>query len=548
MPPLAKAAAREAARLTPSRLHIALAIAVIQSKPSELTVPDYLGRLREHVRVGRGVHDEGTSTRRLDSASYWARRFEDAEAAQTQLEAKVTEYEREIERLRSELLSGQKAGITQALPTARKRKDAPSPGPPSHPSKKLRLGNDTSGAHPMGTVEDTLPEGLDVLSAASEVGSRVVQHLYQAHKSYNHTENTGRSLAYHLVQASDLLGPLLTSACNRHQQRTSSAPGSLRRNAKTAALVPGPVLAGYDNEIVSIFEAAARIFLALAYGLKELGSQQPTSDECGAVIYSLVGMFSHLLKTLEKLASSHASNEAAAAQNPRQKRQMATRQTQKIITNPQPVSLVIRLLSNFLANVLTVSSTNESHHPELLEGFLFVLFRRLGSCVYFCTFGHQKHGNVEEDIAAWTDPAEFEDTPAYVRKKIGQRALELELPILITLLERGLAAAQHHVAPFGTPASRKQSKAFAAKPGAKMSVSSLKSGLSLAARKKLEQSLAHSIFGVESDGDEMAECLAMPVRQALMEPPQKVKEEDIKSWFVEKVWALVGWEAVLDMR
>lgn len=39
MPPLAKAAAREAARLTPSRLHIALAIAVIQSKPSELTVP-----------------------------------------------------------------------------------------------------------------------------------------------------------------------------------------------------------------------------------------------------------------------------------------------------------------------------------------------------------------------------------------------------------------------------------------------------------------------------------------------------------------------------
>lgn len=288
--------------------------------------------------------------------------------------------------------------------------------------------------------------------------------------------------------------------------------------------------------------------MSLLYGLKRLNLEKAIPEDYGAVVHSLVSMFSRVLDTASEVTSNRASYEAAAMRISNSERQMVTRRSQKIIINAQPASLVIRLLSNFLTNVLTVPTENGQQNQELLEGFLFVLFRRLGNRIYLCTFGHQKCDEVEDDISAWPDPAEARNAPPDMQKQIDETALNLELPILITLLERGLAVAQHQIAPLGTTPPHKQNKAFQVKSGANSSLESLKSGLSLAARKKLEQSLAHAIFRDETGKDEMMECLTMPVKQALMEPPQKVEQEDVKSWFVEKVWGLVGWQAVLDMR
>ncbi|KAK7730039.1 mitochondrial 54S ribosomal protein YmL35 [Botryosphaeria dothidea] len=486
MPLPAKAAAPETTRVVPSKLHLALAIAVVQSKPAELTVEDYILRLREHVLSGRQVHNDDSRGKRLNPAGYWAQKYEESKAAQVELETKVTECEREIERLRSELRVEKGARTIRVTPTTRRRKDAPSSSASSRTRKRPRLEHDISDAPSMETVDNTLPEDTELLSAVSA--------------------------------------------------------------AKSKESIPAPVLASYDNELISTFEATARIFMSLLYGLKRLNLEKAIPEDYGAVVHSLVSMFSRVLDTASEVTSNRASYEAAAMRISNSERQMVTRRSQKIIINAQPASLVIRLLSNFLTNVLTVPTENGQQNQELLEGFLFVLFRRLGNRIYLCTFGHQKCDEVEDDISAWPDPAEARNAPPDMQKQIDETALNLELPILITLLERGLAVAQHQIAPLGTTPPHKQNKAFQVKSGAKSSLESLKSGLSLAARKKLEQSLAHAIFRDETGKDEMMECLTMPVKQALMEPPQKVEQEDVKSWFVEKVWGLVGWQAVLDMR
>lgn len=116
------------------------------------------------MRGGRGGP---ASNKHLDSASYWAQRCEQAEATKDGLEAKITEYEREIERLNSELRSAQGVPATRATAPSKRRKHEPSPGPSTRLSKKARLEHKDSGTS-TDTVESSLPEDLDSLSAVSE--------------------------------------------------------------------------------------------------------------------------------------------------------------------------------------------------------------------------------------------------------------------------------------------------------------------------------------------------------------------------------------------
>lgn len=375
-----------------------------------------------------------------------------------------------------------------------------------------------------------------------------MRHLYEAHKLYKNVVQVDRSLAYHLVQASDCLGPLLASACRQYQQRVGVvSAGSGNGNSRRP--IPEPVLVRYDHELTSAFEAAARTLMSLLYGLKKLTSEQSNPADCGAVIYSFVDNFSHLLDTLTEVASAQATQEAEATDVSKARKRIATRQNQKVIHDTQQASLATRLLSNFALNILSIPSSDEPKHKELLEGFLFILFRRVGARIFRCTFGHNKCNTIEGDISAWTDPAESDKTPPDRQKQIEERALELELPILMSLLERGLAVAKYHIAPFETVGmSRKQPKAFAGKSGPRPSLESLKSGLSLAARKKMEHTLTRAIFGDDPSGDEMTECLTMPVRQALVEPPPKVEQEDTKTWFMERAWELVGWQGIMELE
>ncbi|KAK0615442.1 hypothetical protein DIS24_g11819 [Lasiodiplodia hormozganensis] len=359
--------------------------------------------------------------------------------------------------------------------------------------------------------------------------------------------------------------------------------------------------------------------MSLFFGFKKLldpaKSAANPAEERGAVIYSFVQMFSRVLDTLKDVSSAQAAHEAALTLANNSKRQMTTRGSTNFFPLKQEDSpLATRLLSNFLSNVLSAPSAagSELQQQELVEGFLFVLFRRLGDRIFLCTFGHQKCASIADDIDAWVDPdptsspssSSVVDEPAAVspppadrekekERQIAARALAIELPLLVWLLERGMAVAQRHVAPLSSSSSSSSSYSSssgatgpAAATGAasrrpttaagpapapfaprsssgrpSSSLEGLRGGLSLPARKKLEQTLAHAIFGDEERAmsDEMSECLGMPVRQALTEvvvpaglKRRKMEEggggADVKEWFVERVWGLVGWGAVVEMR
>ncbi|KAF9630365.1 Phosphatidylethanolamine-binding protein PEBP [Lasiodiplodia theobromae] len=611
--------------MLPSKLHIACAIAVVGSKPPDRSVKDYILHLREHVQSKRkpktsgGPETNRGPDKHLNSASYWVQRFHQADAARTKLEVKVTEQGREIERLKSELRSVQKDS-TRAPATTKRRKAEPPPGVSTRAAKRRKVVHEDSDTTDE-DVEDTLPENMDALTAVNEEGTKLVQHLYQAHKHYKGHTGGDRQLAYHIVQAADRIAPLLTSACQRYHQRLGRA---VSRQSDSSIPIPEPVLATYNNELISVFEGAARIFMSLFFGFKKLldpaKSAASPAEERGAVIYSFVQMFSRVLDALKEVSSAQAAHEAALTLANNSKRQMTTRGSTNFFPLKQEDSpLATRLLSNFLSNILSAPSAagSELQQQELFEGFLFVLFRRLGDRIFLCTFGHQKCASIADDIDAWVDPdptssrssspvdrlAAATSPPPADREKekerqIAARALAIELPLLVSLLERGMAVAQRHVAPLSSSSSSSSysSSSAATGPAASAatggaasrrptaaagptavpfaprsssgrppsSLEALRGGLSLPARKKLEQTLAHAIFGDEENAsrDEMSECLGMPVKQALTEvvvpaglKKRKMMEEggggagaDVKEWFVERVWGLVGWGAVVEMR
>jgi hypothetical protein len=98
------------AGIVPSKLQIALAIAILKTKPDGitvrgkcsnsdltsrlLTVAEYVLRLRGHSKRGRHVFTEEQQHRHLDSVAYWREQYERAEANCHELEHRNVQLER----------------------------------------------------------------------------------------------------------------------------------------------------------------------------------------------------------------------------------------------------------------------------------------------------------------------------------------------------------------------------------------------------------------------------------------------------------------------
>jgi hypothetical protein len=96
--------------IVPSKLQIALAIAILKTKPDRITVrgkcltagltprlltaTEYILHLRSHSKRGRQLFTEEQQHRHLDSVAYWRERYERAESKCHELEHRNVQLER----------------------------------------------------------------------------------------------------------------------------------------------------------------------------------------------------------------------------------------------------------------------------------------------------------------------------------------------------------------------------------------------------------------------------------------------------------------------
>ncbi|KAK8163984.1 hypothetical protein IWX90DRAFT_245654 [Phyllosticta citrichinensis] len=518
--------AKPKANPAPHPLHLAFAIAIIKSKPDELSVKDYILRLRESFTPRTDPRDQRASQQRFDAAAFWQKRCERAETTQAALQAQIMDLERALDKMKVAAERGEEG--SHAGPSRKKTAKGAADSASSRSKRKRGPGE----------IDDDAVADIHALEDSGKEGLALARHLYKAHKLCPEADVKHRDLSYHLVQASKSLTTVVVGARQRYEQRIASK-GFLAA-AEQNAVIPEPVMSAYQTELKTAFDVATRSFTGILRLLNKLAGDDPSAKEAtSGVIFGLVTGFSGILDEMRETARSQAGSGLSDAGNGRARRGQKTKK-------PQDGLDVAHELFKFLFSCLTAPSPNDLLHRQVFEGFLFVILQRCGKRVFQCSFGHVSTGTVEGDIHAWNHPESNEPTAG----SIDDRVLSLELQYLILLFRRAVAVAPKYLvqeesaSTLAKPKRQRTATGATRKIPLKASTSTLRAGLGLVARKRLQQTLFNAVFEEGSENDEFMDCLRMPTQPVSAPQIPKVEPKDIKSWFEEELWNVLGWDVL----
>ncbi|KAK8248847.1 hypothetical protein IWZ00DRAFT_308599 [Phyllosticta capitalensis] len=499
----------------PHPLHLAFAIAVVKSKPIDLSVKEYILRLRESFRPVRDSRDPHASQPRFDPAAFWQKRCERAEATHAGMQAQILDLERALEKLK--ISSGAAAQEPQAGPARRKT------AKPAASKRKRDLVD----------VDDGTSADIDALEGSGTEGPVLARHLYKAHKLSNEADFNSSDLSYHLVQACQSLTALVLGARQRYEQRISSKDPLATAGSSTA--IPGPVMGAYQKELRTTFETATRSFAGLLGYLSKLAeSASSTKEATSAVVFEVVSGFSRIMDNMRDTARTEALSSLSEDGQPRR--------SQKSKKSQEGVDVAHELFK-FLFSCLAAPSPTDFSHRQVFEGFLFVILQRCGKCVFQCSFGHESTGTIEGDMRAWNHP----EGDGLVAGSPDEKAMSLELQYLVLLFRRAIVVAPNYLVqedPASTSAKPKRQRTATTtnRKVAKASASTLRAGLGVVARNRLQQTLFNAVFGEGPSSDEFMDCLRMPTQPGSTPQIPKQEQKDVKSWFEEQLWNVLGWD------
>lgn len=306
---------------------------------------------------------------------------------------------------------------------------------------------------------------------------------------------------------------------------------------KQKQTVESVLLAKEQFDLGSTIRASARAFTSLLVGLARLSEHRQT-QLAGIVVYECVKMFRTILDgiTESALATAKLNTQVAGAVS---SSAAAGKSRAKAIKHVQDTTS--RAIAQFLNAVISYLDVGDLLHKQLFEGFMFVLLERIGKRLYVCTFDRERSATIEGDISP---PENLGSASAGPGKELEQSALRLEIPNLISMLEKAISHAPHHMHDHSEAVSKPaKGGSQSSKPnlGPRRPITGAKVALNRHAKERLQQTLINGMFGGD-DKDDFLDCLRMPPRLAALPSHPKVEEKDVAEWFKQEVWRLVGWD------
>ncbi|KAK7529177.1 hypothetical protein IWX49DRAFT_586568 [Phyllosticta citricarpa] len=518
--------AKSNANPAPHPLHLAFAIAIIKSKPDELSVKDYILRLRESFRPRKDPLNQHASQQHFNAAAFWQKRCEGAEATQASLQAQIMDLERALDKMKVAAKREEEVSLAGASRKKTTRRAAESA---SRRSKRKQG---------PGEIYDVAVADIDALEDSGKEGRALARHLYKAHKLCHEAGMRRNDLSYHLVQASKSLTAVIIGARRKYEQQIASKDFPVA--AEEDAIIPGPVMNSYQTELKTAFDIATRSFMGILQLLNKLaGDDSSTKEDTSGVIFSLVTGYSGILDEMRDSARSQAGSGLSDAGNGQARRGQRAKK-------PQDGLDVAHELFKFLFSCLAAPSPSDALHRQVFEGFLFVILQRCGKRVFQCSFGHDATGTIQGDIRAWNHPEGHEPATG----SIDDQVLSLELQYLMLLFRRAIAVAPRYlvqeepVSISAKPKKQRTATALTRKIPLNASTPSLRAGLGVVARKRLQQTLFNAVFEEGSENDEFMDCLRMPTQPVSTPQIPKVQSKDVKSWFEEELWNVLGWDVL----
>ncbi|PSN66256.1 hypothetical protein BS50DRAFT_621961 [Corynespora cassiicola Philippines] len=471
----------------PSNVQVALAMAVVKSKPHDMTVT--------------GKHQspsERDQTTYLDMVAFLQEQVKSLQQRNQELELRNAKLEQS-----NIILTGQpifdEPKLSANPPKRKKGSAATRQG--AHDTKSRSYSPDSNSA-----ADATLEDEFSCFEQLEEGGAILSYNVFAIHKLWKQQQSDYDDVCFHLVQATSALGTVICYIGKNHDEFMSKALSTTR------------TLANDNSLFAQAIRSSARVFMVILFGLQKLQTRKVPWQLSRRIIFETVNMFKLGLKAVAEAAHEFAGPPGV------------TVRTGKRTSIPKECAAsmkIARLLITFLASL----DKNDTDHQEIFEGFVYLLLERVGEQLYYFTFGHFRQDTLEKEIAAGDE----KDGSTNRR----DMALHYEAKALVVILERAMGLAPNHM----NPASKGQrtSARLARTLSLKNLPTTSRSQLTQQARDRLQRTLIKCMFGDE-DGDEFLEVLRMPVRLAAAPKTASIGNEHVGEWFRTQVFKLCGWE------
>ncbi|KAF2014848.1 hypothetical protein BU24DRAFT_463592 [Aaosphaeria arxii CBS 175.79] len=494
------------------RLRIALAVAVLETKPDDTTPREYILRLRAHLKVARGNAVGVRRQRFFDCIAYWKDRCEILDARVANLEKRM-EVMQDNNRPTGLLSNSSVDGAPSSQTGQVQRKQKVLPRSQSMTSSK---GDTTrSFAGPPENMESYHVDGDRPQSPAhdhsfAEILTESVSRLHRLRKQHSEDPETICLQLIHIVRS------IGTCQISTPHTRPASSNGN-------EDMVP-------EASHIQTVVACSRAFNMVLTAFRKVRSALDKTL-LASVVYECLRMYRSLLDQIAEKAKRLGMAEVAGQTG--RVGQSGAKPLRDSGSLPNPTS-------HFLYNLLSSLDKNDTVEREIFEGWLFLVVKRVGDLLFFSTFGAQRARLIETDIVRW------ESTSRNARNttqdvKVERLAFQTEVRPLVTLLKRAMALAPLYMNPRSAASTRNVSNQ-ARSAGSRPSVSSTsRTPLYPRVRERLQRTLIHCMFG-EGDDNELLDILRKPARPGRYPKDSIPTNTGVEDWFMEEVWKVVGWD------
>lgn len=376
---------------------------------------------------------------------------------------------------------------------------------------------------PVASAQETVDNDLDFLEVLGKDGITLMEALFKLHSLCRVTDPDPDTLCTNLVRSASAIGKMILFVARNfeslsRQGHKNSGPTSLDKD---------------KSDFANALSVCARAFMSILVGADKLVKTESDKRLESLVVCELAGMFKTALCAIE--TSAQLTAQSVLSQPPGPKRSKA-----KACSNAVKESAPARAVAHLLISFLGLLEKSDALHQKIFDGFVFVLFERVGKRLYYSTFGQHRTSSVERNILP---VPEVEDAVGILKRDCDALAMRLEARALILILERAMGLAPNHMNSQNMRASQAPSRASRTM-SIKAIATTSRARLSPLAKDRLQRTLIACMYGHDSS-DEFLDVLTKPMAQmrlGAMQNVARVEDEDVETWYKEEVWRLVGWD------
>ena len=285
-----------------------------------------------------------------------------------------------------------------------------------------------------------------------------------------------------------------------------------------------------------------RTFPHLFVHLHTLSQFSGSGRLCGQVIHRFIDVFRVLFRRICDLAVAYTQSdqdrpETAKKQDNGRKKQHAT--DGRPTTSPIIMKLC-KLVINMLFHLDPMSFT----HKEILEGCLYLLLTRVGEVLKDFTIGDNPFGIDERDTTSRNNSHSREGRQFRVSSAASDaEASEAQAPYLIWMLNRTqrFSSSMSPAIDAITTSRNDHRQNNAARP------ESSRNALYDDACIRLQHTLVKAVFGEQAAASfepALEPPHSLPDDELMTEFDTQTETTDVKDWFKNEVWRLVGWDVL----